>query len=61
MGSERGGIKVIGEDNDSPGSQLLIRLADEDDTRPIYVAGWGGANTLAQAIWRVKQIIIALL
>ena len=55
MGSERGGIKVIGEGNDSPGSDLLIRLADEDDPRPIYVAAWGGANTLAQAIWRVKQ------
>ena len=55
MGSERGGIKMIGEDNDSPGSEMLIRLADEDDPRPIYVAAWGGANTLAQAIWRVKQ------
>ena len=55
MGSQRGGIKVIGEGNDSPGSELLIRLADEDDPRPIYVAAWGGANTLAQAIWRVKQ------
>jgi hypothetical protein len=55
MGSQRGGIKVIGEDNDSPGSELLIRLADEDDPRPIYVAAWGGANTLAQAIWRVQQ------
>ena len=55
MGSIHGGIKVIGEGNDSPGSELLIRLADEDDPRPIYVAAWGGANTLAQAIWRVKQ------
>ena len=55
MGSVHGGIKVIGEGNDSPGSELLIRLADEDDPRPIYVAAWGGANTLAQAIWRVKQ------
>lgn len=55
MGSIHGGIKAIGADNDSPGSELLIRLADEDDTRPIYVAAWGGANTLAQAIWRVKQ------
>ena len=55
MGSVHGGIKVIGEGNDSPGSELLIRLADEDDSRPIYVAAWGGANTLAQAIWRVKQ------
>ena len=55
MGSMYGGIKVIGERNDSPGSELLIRLADEPDPRPIYVAAWGGANTLAQAIWRVKQ------
>lgn len=55
MGSVHGGIKVIGEGNDSQGSELLIRLADEDDSRPIYVAAWGGANTLAQAIWRVKQ------
>ena len=55
MGSQNGGIKAVGEENDSPGSNLLIRLADEDDARPIYVAAWGGANTLAQAIWRVKQ------
>ena len=47
MGSVHGGIKVIGENNDSQGSNLLIRLADEDDPRPIYVAAWGGANTLA--------------
>ncbi len=55
MGSINGGIRAIGERNDSPGSDLLIQLADEDDPRPIYVAAWGGANTLAQAIWRVKQ------
>ena len=55
MGSMYGGIRSIGETNDSPGSELLIRLADEADPRPIYVAAWGGANTLAQAIWRVKQ------
>ena len=55
MGSLNGGIKAIGDGNDSPGSELLIRLADENDPRPIYVAAWGGANTLAQAIWRVKN------
>ena len=55
MGSIYGGIKAIGENNNSPGCELLIRLADEDDPRPIYVAAWGGANTLAQAIWQVKQ------
>ena len=55
MGSINGGIKAIGKNNNSPGSDLLIRLADEEDSRPIYVAAWGGANTLAQAIWKVKQ------
>ena len=55
MGSVRAGIGVIGEGNRSAGSDLIIRLADEDDPRPIYVAAWGGANTLAQAIWQVQQ------
>ena len=55
MGSTRAGIGVIGEGNDSPGSELLIRLADEDDPRPIWVCSWGGANTLSQAIWKVQQ------
>ena len=40
MGSMYGGIRSIGENNDSPGSELLIQLADEDDPRPIYVAAW---------------------
>lgn len=55
MGSQKAGIGVIGEGNDSPGSDFLIKLADEDDPRPIWVCSWGGANTLAQAIWRVQQ------
>ena len=55
MGSPRAGIGVIGPDNDSPGSELLIRLADEDDDRPIWLCSWGGANTFAQAVWRVQQ------
>lgn len=55
LGSLRLGIAEIGEDNDSDGSSMLIRLADEVDERPLWVTVWGGANTLAQAIWRVKQ------
>lgn len=55
MGSQRAGIGVIGEENDTPGSRKIIELIDEADERPIYFCAWGGANTLAQAIWRVKQ------
>lgn len=55
MGSQRAGIGVIGPDNDTEGSNAIIRLVDEADERPIYFCAWGSANTLAQAIWRVKQ------
>ena len=55
MGSKRAGIGVIGEGNDSAGSDFLIKLADEDDPRPIWVTSWGSSNTLAQAIWKVQQ------
>ena len=55
LGSPRAGIGVIGEGNDTPGSELIIRLADEDDDRPIWVCVWGGANTFSQAVWRVQH------
>ena len=55
FGSKNRGFKFIGEENDSPGSELIIELADEDDDRPLWVTIWGGGNTLAQAIWRVQQ------
>ena len=48
MGSPKAGIGVIGPDNNTAGSDLIIKLADEDDPRPIYVCSWGGANTLSQ-------------
>ena len=54
-GSPRAGIGVIGPDNNTAGSELIIRLADEDDDRPIWVCVWGGANTFAQAVWKVQQ------
>ena len=54
-GSPRAGIGVIGPDNDTPGSELIIRLADEDDDRPIWICVWGGANTFSQAVWKVQQ------
>lgn len=54
-GSKFRGIKFIGANNNSDGSNLIIDLADEDDERPIWVTVWGGANTLAQAIWQVQQ------
>lgn len=55
FGSMLMGMDKIGENNNSDGSNLIIKLADEDDNRPIWVTFWGGGNTLAQSIWQVKQ------
>lgn len=55
LGSLKLGFKQLGETNNSAGSDFLIRLADENDARPIWVAVWGGANTFAQAVWRVQR------
>ncbi len=54
-GSKGMGVSKIGTENDSEGSEFLIRLAQEKDDRPIWIAVWGGANTLAQALWKVKM------
>ncbi|MDA3818022.1 MAG: DUF1593 domain-containing protein [Prolixibacteraceae bacterium] len=55
FGSRKRGMKYIGKDNVSDGSELIIKLADEDDERPLWILLWGGGNTLAQAIWQVQQ------
>jgi hypothetical protein len=48
------GMAAVGNGKSSPGSQLLIKAVDHDDPRPLWVAIWGGANTLAQALTDVR-------
>jgi hypothetical protein len=55
FGSLKLGYQELGDTNNSDGSDFLIKLADEKDERPIWVTVWGGANTFAQAVWRVKE------
>jgi hypothetical protein len=49
------GMAEIGEGHDSPGSELIIRVVDKDDERIVHLGLWGGANTLAQALWKVRE------
>jgi len=55
LGSSKMGYSVLGNNNNSAGSDQIIKLADEADERPLHIAVWGGGNTVAQAIWRVQQ------
>lgn len=55
FGSRKRGMEFIGADNVSDGSEYIIKLADEDDERPLWILVWGGANTLSQSVWNVQQ------
>lgn len=48
------GMEGVGEGKDSTGSDRLIKAADRDDPRPLWVPVWGGPSVLAQALWKVR-------
>ncbi len=48
------GMGAVGPGRQSEGSRQIIEVVDGSDKRPVWVAVWGGANTLAQALWDVK-------
>lgn len=49
------GMNAVGKGKDSEGSDWIIKVVDEDDPRPVWIPIWGGANCLAQALWKVKE------
>lgn len=49
------GMNAVGEGKDSEGSDWIIEVLDKPDPRPVWVLVWGGANTLAQALWKVQM------
>jgi Cellulose-binding Sde182, nucleoside hydrolase-like domain/Cellulose-binding protein Sde0182, C-terminal domain len=44
------GMAAVGPGKNSPGAELIVRAADREDPRPLWVTVWGGPNTLAQAL-----------
>ncbi len=48
------GMAAVGPGKSSPGARALVRAADRNDPRPLWITVWGGANTLAQALMDVR-------
>ena len=48
------GLAATGLQEESAGADAIITAADSPDPRPIWIALWGGANTLAQALLHVR-------
>ena len=44
------GMAHVGKGKTTPGSRLLLKSADTEDGRPLWISVWGGVNTLAQAL-----------
>jgi hypothetical protein len=44
------GVEATGPGKTSDGARAILRAADRDDPRPLWICDWGGANTLAQAL-----------
>jgi hypothetical protein len=54
-GSLEYGMAGVGPGKDTEGSDWTIRVIDKEDSRPIWVTLWGGANVFAQALWKVRE------
>jgi hypothetical protein len=53
-GSPVYGMLGVGEGKDSEGSEWIIQQLDLKDHRPLWISVWGGANTLAQALHKLR-------
>lgn len=49
------GMEGVGKGKDSEGSQWIVQQLLKKDNRPIWFSIWGGPNTLAQALYYIKE------
>jgi hypothetical protein len=49
------GLAGVGDGKTTAGSRRVLAAADRDDARPLWISVWGGANTLAQALWDARK------
>ena len=49
------GMNGVGEGKDSQGSEWIIKALEEKDERPLWICVWGGPNTLAQALYKIRR------
>jgi hypothetical protein len=55
QGLPKYGMLGVGEGKDSEGSDWIIKVLEEKDNRPLWISVWGGANTLAQSLYKIEH------
>ncbi|MBS1522415.1 MAG: DUF1593 domain-containing protein [Bacteroidetes bacterium] len=53
------GMEGVGQGHDSQGSDWIVNVLKKADDRPVWFTVWGGPNTLAQALWKIKNTMTA--
>lgn len=53
------GMEGVGQGHDSQGSDWIVNVLKKNDDLPVWFAVWGGPNTLAQALWKIKNTMPA--
>jgi len=49
------GMLGVGDGKDSEGSEWIIKTLKEKEVRPLWISVWGGVNTLAQALDKIRK------
>lgn len=55
QGLPKYGMLGVGDGKDSEGSNWIIKVLEEKDERPLWISVWGGVNTLAQSLDKIKK------
>jgi hypothetical protein len=48
------GLAATGNGKSSEGAKAIVRAMEREDSRPLWICLWGGANTLAQALIELR-------
>jgi Protein of unknown function (DUF1593) len=54
QGQPEFGMAAVGTGKDTDGSNLILSRLEDDDPRPLWVTIWGGSNTLAQTLFKLR-------
>lgn len=49
------GMTGVGKGKDSEGSAWIVKILEGEDNEPVWFSVWGGTNTLAQTLWKIKN------
>jgi hypothetical protein len=57
QGGPEYGMSGVGPGKDTEGSDWIIQVLEQEDERPLWISAWGGVNTLAQALFKLRATV----